>query len=188
MSTDRWRAFDDRWDLPEYRLIEKSYRKHTSRRTQQPYMKHIDQGLWLLLHVNDDPAVLGAWCAHPLFQINSVLQEALHARTSITEHGRTVVLAMEYRAVANAFLTPDWSRAGLPRVSAIEEVNQLLVVDKFQNAREAYLFSDKLGEERCAQLDVYFRKWFDALGIDGRRMETLERQMQKYESYPWRPR
>jgi hypothetical protein len=74
-----------------------------------------------------------------------------------------IILAMEYRRVANSFLShgkPD-DFVGF----SCTEVKQMLIADKVQNYKD-FLVHHSDTHERAWELDNYFRQWFYLLSID----------------------
>ncbi len=179
----------------EYAAVEKAYGDRKAERSGLPYMRHIDQGLVILDKLTNDDDVLRAWCAHPLFQLDNHFVELMATphRTDplcdIVTNPRVAVLAMEYRAVANGFLSKDhaylFEHEGMPRpkISPLPEVNQMLVADKVQNYRDArlHVFPDAATDDEAACLTVYFNAWFKALGVGEFEIARYERLLERHE-------
>lgn len=158
----------------EYEIINTMYCDLKAKRTGLPYMRHIDQGLVILEAMNAPPRTLRAWCVHPVFQLDDffppLMEEgAKGARLLQMLSWQTVALAMEYRAVANAFLTkPRRWQPDFPHLSPVAEVNMMLCADKLQNERDArnHLYG-KIPHEERRHLEEYFHRWFSVLKIEG---------------------
>jgi hypothetical protein len=76
------------------------------------------------------------------------------------------MLAMEYRSVANEYLSDKVNTGQKIRLSPLAEVNQMLVADKVQNYKDFFTYHYNT-HERSAELLVYFARWFKKLDIDG---------------------
>jgi len=88
-----------------------------------------------------------------------------------------MALAMEYRSVANAYLSPMGDREPAQiRLSPIEAVNDMLRADKIQNYRDFLRYHDGT-HPRSAALHRYFRAWLTRLGIGDRFEEWAGRLM-----------
>jgi len=181
---NRSRDGDDRssqtpGEVIEYEAIRSAYGERKAKRSGLPYLRHIDQGLLLLRFLKADDEVLRAWCLHPIFQLDELFVPLMKgdypAVNPLQASSRILVLAMEYRAVANAFLTHDVDRPGGPRISRIPEVNMMLVADKVQNWRDArlHLYS-KIDAEKATSLNRYFLTWLNALGVSFEVRSSLE--------------
>lgn len=148
-------------DTLEYQQISDHYRGKFAKRSGLPYMKHIDEGLAILasLGVTDDD-VFRAWCLHPILQVDESFGALAHPE-DLTLSPRVMMLAMEYRAVANAYLRPHGIRAVRDiQLSPLEEVNNMLRADKIQNYRDA---REHHNEDKT--LHAYFSSWLRALGV-----------------------
>jgi hypothetical protein len=158
----------------EYDLIKETYGERRAKRSGLPYLRHIDQGLILLRALEVDGDVLRAWCLHPIFQLDEFYVPMVREGRVLRQiSSRLAVLAMEYRAVANAYLTKNESEDRLPKISPIDEVNLMLIVDKIQNWRDARLFPHVSEEER-AKLNRYFEKWLKELKFQPYQRKNLE--------------
>jgi len=158
-------------ETPEYGLVAQLYGDRRARRSQVSYMVHIDQGLAILTAIGASEAAHRAYALHPLVQTDEAL--AAHFDTVLdagpTLHPRSIGLAMEYRSVANAFLSPMESHPGyddpnLIRLSPLPEVNQMLVADKVQNYQD-FLHHHRDTHPRADVLHRYFRAWLSRLDI-----------------------
>ena len=166
-------------DTPEYALIARFYGDRRARRSRVLYMAHIDQGLAILTAIGATEAAHRAYALHPLVQGDTDL--AANFETLVTAaptlHPRALALAMEYRSVANAFLSPmeahpGYGDPGQIRLSPLEEVNQMLVADKVQNYQD-FLRYHRESHPRAPWLERYFRAWLSRLGVSHAQFEAL---------------
>lgn len=155
-----YKVLPDRPFEDAYRLISEVYGDQRAVRSGRYYMSHIDEGIHILRDAHVDTQA--AFAVHPIFQDTVQLLETLDRPPELRT--RVVALAMEYRAVANSYL-PRHHSLSLegPKISALEEVNQMLVADKIQNRKDLELFNRDL--PGYALLQDYFQRWFDALGV-----------------------
>lgn len=158
--------------LPCYKIIENFYANTRAKRSNILYMNHIDEGLYILQEIQAKEATLNAFCLHPIFQEDSNLQSAYagikkfkqKAVESSGEFLEYILLAMEYRNIANQYL----SRRSIDSISDINlspvsQVNQMLVADKIQNQKDFYLSQEK--HPRYKDLNDYFNNWLDRLNV-----------------------
>lgn len=149
----------------EYKLIVRHYGDRTARRSQVPLINHINEGLVVLDNISATDAAKRAFCLHPLLQNDEDLKENAYMVSFVEPH--VILLTMEYRSVANEFLSDKipahrWDKI---RLSPLYEVNDMLVADKVQNYKD-FITYHRGTHERSDELDEYFRKWLDQLGID----------------------
>jgi hypothetical protein len=164
-----WRQFR------EYAAIAAEYGDRVARRSRVPLMHHIDEGLEILARLGATEATQRAFCLHPLLQDDAAFARNGPRLAELTDDPRVAALALEYRRVANATLStrPIVTSADIP-ISALSEVNTMLVADKVQN-RKDFLHHHLGRHPRGAELDRYFRLWLDRLGLDETQYETLVR-------------
>ena len=148
----------------EYQLIHRFYGDRVARRSQVPLINHIDEGLVVLSAIGATDAAKRAFCIHPMFQADEDLQEHYYLASSIDSH--VLMLAMEYRSVANEFLSDKINTEQKIRLSPLKEVNQMLVADKVQNYKD-FLTYHHCTHERSDELPEYFDRWLKRLEIDG---------------------
>jgi hypothetical protein len=162
---------------PEYLAIERHYGDCRAKRTGLYWMHHVDEGLYVLcrrVHASD--AVLRAWCLHPIVQGDAELAQAHAARVLDGFTTEVVVLALEYRNIANRFLSPMEDHPGYTDPakitrSPLHEVNQMLIADKVQNCKDFRLHHAT--HPRASWLERYFRAWLQALAVDPREVDRL---------------
>jgi hypothetical protein len=157
--------------VPEYRAIENQYGGRKARRSGAYLMNHIDEGLFVLRRrLGASEAACRAWCMHPIVQGDADLAQALRVGTLAGIATEVVILAMEYRNIANRFLSPMEEHPGYvdPRrimLSPLREVNQMLIADKVQNYKD-FILHHRATHPRADWLDRYFRAWLEALAVD----------------------
>ena len=159
-----------------YAAIREFYGEQCAARSGVPLIAHIDQGIALLDALGASPRAKEAFCIHPLLQDDSALAASLAPGSVFARHqldAAAVALAMEYRRVANAYLSHHCKDSGdQVELSGLEEVNQMLVADKVQNRKDFERFH--LGTHaRSAILELYFANWLRRLGISEARYADL---------------
>ena len=152
-------------DTVEYKLISAHYSDKVARRSQVPLMNHIDEGLVVLDTINATVYAKQAFCIHPLLQADEDLKLKFNA-VAFACSPAVVMLAMEYRSVANEFLsdkipTHKWDTI---RLSPLFEVNEMLVADKVQNYKD-FITYHRDTHARSKELSAYFLMWLAALDI-----------------------
>ena len=160
-------------DTREYRAIVAHYGTRTARRSGVPLMRHIDQGLAILLHIGASERAQRAFCLHPLVQTDADLAASFARLGELSDDLHVIALVLEYRHIANATLSTRAiaSAADIP-LSPLADVNAMLVADKVQN-RADFLRHHAATHERAAALDRYFRLWLERLDIDEARYREL---------------
>ena len=154
----------------EYEAIERHYGATRARRSGVPYMNHIDEGLRVLHRwLGASDRAMRAWCLHPLVQSDEDLRRSHAAGLLDGFEPAVVTLALEYRNIANAFLSPMQQHPGYDDSSRIarsplDEVNAMLVADKLQNCKDFRAHHRE--HPRSAWLARYFERWLTALGVD----------------------
>jgi hypothetical protein len=148
---------------PEYAAIQAHYGDRCARRSSVPLMNHIDEGLLILDALGADNSTMRAFAIHPLFQDDIDLLANAQVATCLDP--RPVLLTMEYRHVANAYLSKRVI-ASIEEIvlSPLHEVNCMLIADKVQNRKDflAYHYDT---HPRSKELDQYFKNWLERLGV-----------------------
>jgi hypothetical protein len=152
-------------DAIEYKLISAHYGERVAKRSSVPLMNHINEGLVVLDCINATDYAKRAFCLHPLLQADEDLKAKFYIVANACDPN-VIMLAMEYRNIANAFLSDKMDAPyEIPvKLSPLWEVNDMLVADKVQN-RKDFITYHKGTHERSGQLDLYFIKWLEALDI-----------------------
>lgn len=149
----------------EYKAIEQHYGGSRARRSGVMFMHHIDEGLAVLRSLNTSDQAKRAWCLHPLLQADADLQAALPRLATLTADPYVLVLAMEYRRLANAYLSHrETSSISEIDLGVLPEVVDMLRADKVQNYKDFLAHHAKSHPRRDA-LDRYFRNWLARLEI-----------------------
>lgn len=154
----------------EYKAISDYYGDRRANRSQVLLMNHIDEGLGILDEIRAPEEAMRAYCLHPILQDDAALAHA--PLDSLTHSPKVMALAMEYRSVANEYLSQR-QIGGIAeiRLSPIACVNQMLIADKVQNYRD--FLRHHSGHERAVELDAYFRNWMKRLGVDFDALEKV---------------
>ena len=158
-------------DTIEYKLISQFYKDRDAKRSQVPLMNHINEGLIILDAISATEYAKQAFCIHPLVQPDKDLKKNFNA-VAFACSPAVVMLAMEYRNVANAYLSDKINTDWPLTLSPLDEVNDMLVADKVQN-RKDFITYHQGTHSRSDELTRYFDAWLDALGIDATTYESL---------------
>ena len=164
----------------EYVAIENHYGATRARRSGRRYMNHIDEGLRVLHRwLGASDRAMRAWCLHPLVQGDADLRSTHAAGLLGGFEPAVVTLALEYRNIANAFLSPMERHPGYEdpariALSPLAEVSAMLVADKLQNCKD--FRGDHRDHPRAAWLERYFQRWLAALGVDPAEVDRLARE------------
>lgn len=156
----------------EYAMVSRHYAGKTALRTGVPLINHINEGLQILSKLSAWPTAMRAFCLHPLIQNEHEFERNWKTicRSSISP--RAIVLAMEYRHVANSYLctphTDGWGLADIQREVGlvIPPVRLMLIADKLQNQKD-FLKHHQHTHFRAKELKAYFENWLNFLGYEG---------------------
>ncbi|MDJ1482862.1 hypothetical protein QNI19_24650 [Cytophagaceae bacterium DM2B3-1] len=152
-------------ETPEYQLIKTLYGDRKATRSQVPLLNHIDEGLQILVWEQAELTTQRAYCLHPVFQGDDSLLENYTNVSLDNLDNRTILLAMEYRNIANQYLsTRIITQLEEIRLSPLKEVNQMLVADKIQNRKDFECYHQH-SHIRSKELTIYFANWLRRLGI-----------------------
>lgn len=160
-------------DSLEYLMISKYYGNRVALRSQVPLINHINEGLIILDQIDASDVAKMAFCIHPLLQ-NDVDLEINYQTVSNLCYAKVVMYAMEYRNVANAFLSdkiPEFQYIQI-RMSPIPDVNKMLIADKVQNCKDFWTYH-RGTHPRSNELEIYFDKWLQTLGVNEEQYEEL---------------
>lgn len=147
----------------EYQAIAKFYGYQRAKRSDVPLMNHIDEGLAVLNWIGASENAKLAYCIHPLFQEDDCLAASFQRIPEITSKPDVLVLAMEYRNIANGYLSNKLPVEEI-YLGPLPEVKQMLVADKVQNYKD-FLQFHAATHPRRQRLDEYFQAWLGHLQI-----------------------
>jgi len=151
----------------EYRAVEARQHDRSAKRSGLPYMNHVDEGLAVLRDLGASERAQRAFCLHPLLQADEALAEAYPDLAALTADPRVLALALEYRNVANAYLSRrEVASDDEVALSPLPEVNDMLRADKVQNAKD-FLLHHRATHPRREALVRYFHTWHRRLGVSG---------------------
>lgn len=164
--------------INEYNAIKEFYSNLTAKRSGLPLIKHIDDGLKILEALRAPPEVHKAFCLHPIVQNDKDFVEEFFSGL-LNKHSvdtSALMLALEYRIVANSFLSDKWDQDFRDiKFGPLErDVRLMLKADKVQNYCD-FLTYHKKSHERSYELEVYFQKWFIALDLTSPEVANLIR-------------
>lgn len=156
----------------EYNIITSYYNNQKAKRSQVYLMNHIDEGIVIIENlkrfkkygkniINKLSEIKGAYCLHPIIQGDAYASR--YKSLSKRVDAFTLGLAIEYRYIANAYLSKRIiTSLDDIELSQIEYVNAMLIADKIQNYKD-FLLYHKDTHERRNELDEYFNNWIDKL-------------------------
>lgn len=158
----------------EHAAITAFYGARKASRSQVPLMAHIDEGLLVLDALGASERAKRAYCLHPLVQADEDLARAFAAGlATLSDDVAVIALALEYRNIANATLSMrDVARVEDVPLSPLEEVNDMLRADKVQNWKD-FAFHHRATHPRGAELERYFRRWHERLGLSEQLVANL---------------
>ena len=156
----------------EYGLVVDWYGGRVAKRSGVPLINHIHEGLTILDTIGADVVTQAAFCLHPLLQHDDDFYRMVER---VAHHEGinpfALALAVEYRSVANEFLSDKIlpgddaeTAAKRIRLSPLTAVNQMLIADKVQN-RKDFITYHRGTHPRSAELDIYFDAWLIRLGV-----------------------
>jgi hypothetical protein len=147
-----------------YDLIVEHYALRCAKRSKVPLINHIDEGLIILDLLGENQRTKDAFAIHPMLQNDKDLSANWKEVVDSCDN-EAIMLAMEYRSVANEYLS---NRQILfidqIRLSPIPAVNNMLIADKVQNYKD-FITYHKGTHPRSDQLDDYFNKWLQRLNV-----------------------
>jgi hypothetical protein len=168
----------------EYKQIEAFYGDRQAERSGLFLMNHIDEGVKILRELpyshRWSAVEQGAFMLHPLLQADADFAENLTKLWIETSPqgwpkeqrghlgGEELLLAVEYRNIANQFLSPMEDHPGYEDhtkivLSPIAAVNRMLIADKVQNYKDFLAHHED--HPRAEWLERYFQQWFKRLGV-----------------------
>lgn len=152
-------------DTVEYWLISDNYGDRVAECSRVPLINHVNEGLVILDKLNASLEAKRAFCLHPVLQADKdLIANAKLVKVLSTISPYAVLLAMEYRSVANAWLSDKATLTEGPKLSPLAEVNQMLIADKVQNFKDFITYHLDT-HPRSAELTIYFERWLEALNV-----------------------
>lgn len=157
------------YNSQEYRAIEEVYGSRTAKISKVLLIRHIQEGLIILERINASEEAKKAFCLYPLLQSNDNLSLSLDSQKVFSTYlfdVNAVILAMEYRAVANAYLSFHYKgNDDIIYLSHLKDVNDMLIADKIQK-RKDFLKYHKDIHKNSDILNQYFINWLKVLNIN----------------------
>lgn len=149
---------------PCYQAVKSFYGSKTAKRSKVPLINHIDEGLKIMAHRNVSHLAQAAYCLHPLVQSDDALSAFVANSGDSPAWGlqasgasmRALALALEYRRVANSYLSKNGP--GDLVTTPIRDVWEMLLADKVQN-RKDFMMHHQGTHPRSTILAAYFDTW-----------------------------
>ncbi|CAM9239173.1 unnamed protein product [Heterosigma akashiwo] len=136
-------------------------------------INHIDEGLFILNSIGTSPEAKRAFVIHPMFQSDGDLEVLWQSSKVLSAlDNKVLVLALEYRNIANAHLSCHPPGLDEFKLSPIKEVNDMLIADKIQNYKD-FLLYHKGSHPHSKRLENYFREWMTKLGVSKRQCHGI---------------
>lgn len=155
----------------EYEMAKKMLGSKTTTDGRTLLIEQVDQTLKVLNHLSSWPAVMRAACLRPLLQDDHTFEYGWKTACKNGVQPRALVLAMEFRRVANSYLcntlTDYWDdeevriRLGL----VIPPVRAMLIAHKTVGYYQ-FLMQQAQTHFRRKELRAYFERWFRILEAD----------------------
>lgn len=149
----------------EYKLIQKVYGDTIAERSKVPLIHHITEGIHVLQLRKQELWTQRAFCLHPIFQIDENFAGVGIDYIQHTGADYSVTCALEYRGIANAYLSKHTMPPDGIQLSPLPDVNEMLIADKVQNRKdfEKYHLGTHSNSDR---LVIYFHEWLEILQVD----------------------
>ncbi|MFT5618267.1 MAG: hypothetical protein ACI85I_001499 [Arenicella sp.] len=144
-------------DSVEYKMITTFYGSEKTERSQVPLINHIQEGLQILEFINASEFAKKAYCLHPILQSDESLKQNWKMYFAKV-NPKVMLLCMEYRKVANTYLSRVIQGLLEIELSPIKSVNEMLVADKVQNYKD-FLKYHAESHPRTKELELYFSNW-----------------------------
>lgn len=160
---------------PHWKAIAGHYGNRVAERSSIPLINHIIEGVNVLEALGASRLTSQAFMLHPLIQDQVAFDQHMHSLMYNHSFSRpTLVLVLEYRRAANAYLckphTDSWgldaieAQVGPLRVG--DALREMLIADKWQNQKD--FRARHLGTHpRSDQLEAYFKNWQELLDPHG---------------------
>lgn len=152
------------FDTIEYKMVQDFYGNDCAKRSGVLKMNHIDEGLYIMMKIDASLTAMKAYCIHPLLQ-NSMDLAANFDKVVMKCNPIAVALAMEYRNIANAYLSHRKIRSTFDiELSPLLGVDKMLIADKVQNYKD-FLIYNAATHPRSREIDEYFNNWLVKLDV-----------------------
>ncbi|MCB9642170.1 MAG: hypothetical protein H6728_03780 [Myxococcales bacterium] len=162
---------------PEYRIVAEKLDDRYAQRSKLHYMNHIDEGLAVLVDLGASEQAMRAFTLHVLFQADADLAQHAALASTVTEDPYVLLLALEYRNIANAYLSKrEIQSIEEIALSPLPEVNDMLRADKVQNYKD-FLLYHKGTHPRSEALERYFHNWLARLDISLERFDQWKTRL-----------
>lgn len=152
--------------MTAYNMIREHYGYRTANRSGRLLIHHIDEGLAILSHLKASHVTKEAFTIHPLLQEDEDLKTFFYTEQFKQIDIDVVLLAMEYRNKANAWLRNNFNttygRVNKPTLPLLE-VQQMLIADKVQNYKDLKTYNKD--HPAYKELCIYFEEWLLYLGV-----------------------
>lgn len=174
-------------DMPEYVVMSKVYGDDKASRSGLYLMNHVDEGAGIMVQRNASEEAIAAFIAHPMLQDDEHFENPIALKLNdVLKHSSkyTLLLCMEYRKVANAYLckpeTDGWTQEQIkfhcPLI--MPEVKEMLIADKVQNYKD-FLQFHALTHPRRNELFTYFNNWITYLDCEEFAQKWIAQEMVK---------
>jgi hypothetical protein len=158
----------------EYKIISDFYGDTRAKRSGVSYMNHIDEGLAILNVIDASELAKRTYCIHPIYQSDFDLFTNLDQYKIDSD---VMLRVIEYRSVANEYLSFREINSFMDiRLSPVKDVNDMLIADKIQNRKDFELYH-KGKHKRSKELERYFLKWCQRLGITEDEYKQFKKQL-----------
>lgn len=144
-----------------YLKIREYYGNTVTVRSKVKLINHIDEGIGYLNEIGASQDAIDGYCLHPMLQADEDLITNWNADFKGITY-KAVILAMEYRRVANSYLSTGKRSDFVDFTST--DIFHMLYADKKQNEKDFKLYHEGT-HERSKELREYFNNWFELLDI-----------------------
>lgn len=142
-----------------YLLISEYYGEDTAKRSGIRLMNHIDEGIDILKSIGAEQDTIDAYCLHPILQSDEAFNKNYTMNFSNIPTS-SLLLAMEYRRVANSYLSKDKIESFVGFTN--DKIKQMLFADKIQNEKDFAQYHEGT-HPRSIELREYFDNWINIL-------------------------
>lgn len=152
--------------------VSRFYGDRCAERSGVPLINHIKEGINIMQHRRAPINAIAAYALHPMLQPDEELAKN-GVNLAMCYNAQTLMYALEYRNIANAWLSDKVSNregvggcivAGEPKLSPLYEVNEMLIADKVQNYADFLTYHSQT-HARAYELAAYFETWLKKLGV-----------------------